>query len=1401
MKPLLNYWFIATSLLLFATNFICGQGITVNQNNFANPQSMVEFLVGNSCLNITNANWSSNTSASYFNQNSSSFAFAEGVVISSGNTQNIQGTYTGQNLSSSTGQNLSDPFLQNLSNQVSGTTVPIRDVAFLEFDFVPLSNFFSFNFIFASNEYGQFQCLSNDIFSFTLTNLSNNTSVNLGIIPQTGQPVGVQTIRNTAFNLNCNSVNPALFGDFHELNPGNSYINMKGNTVTLTASSPLTPNTPYRIRLAIADYGDIEFDSAIFVESGSFITEFDLGNNLTICSGEETTLSVPFNSTFDIQWFFQGNPIVGATNNSLTVNQPGVYAVEIFKDGCFITDSITIGNLNIATPTNLFACSDNSTAFFNITQTTTDNLGLNPAIYQISYYPSLADAQALTNQITNPQLTNFESAGQSIFIRIQNMATGDYCSATPSFQLIIQTPLNSPQTLLENICSGENSTSFNLASLQTTIIDGQVGSFGFSYFNSLQNAQANQGAINPNVTFANTNIPTYWVVIFYANNPSCRQIVEVNFNLFPRPDVDQLDSPQLVCTEFVLPSLTNGNYFTGSNGSGTPLFAGDIIDENGTYFIFNSNSNSDGCTNQSSFEVIIVEKYDPSAEACGSFTLPAPPLGTYYTAPNGPNGNGVETPAGTVFTNNSSTEPLEINLYYYAEIDGVLCVDELIIIIIYPLLLVDQPDDVVACNSYTLPPIQFGNYFADASGTMPLFEGSVINQTSTLYVLRISPENCISSHAFQINIINTNLFTTITACGSFNLPPLTVGNYYSQPGGQGNLIDPSIAITQSQQVYYFANTTISPNCTENLNYNIVINPLAEVDVIESGNFCGQFILPLLNNGTYYRLPGGPNVPNQLALMPFQVIDLSGVDLLPGTYYIYAPPNQFGCPNESSFTISISPFPPTDPVIDKIECEPYTVTTTFGSIYTQPGGPNGSGVLVNSSDVFSEDNTFYMYAIDENTGCEVDKPFNIFYFGIDLPDYQDYTFCDVDNFQLPILSHVPINQGDNYFVNYYWQPNGVDPIPDNFVFNTSGEYTIYVYAENDARFGILCISEKVFTVTISQTLTLPSFAEFNANYCGSFTLPQLPVQSGVTFNYYNSSSFEEANIINPNDYTFNQDGIYTIWVYAKATNNELCNASANFTFRIFPLRETSLPDQIVCVDVTNNLIINPVLLSSGINQSQYLIEWILDGQVVGTGSNFLANQTGTYTVLATRVPQQIAPLCDYVAFQFTLEPSSIAIAEVIVSQPFENIGEATVNILGGFGNYQFTLNGQFTQSSPTFTNLSSGYYEVTITDIKNNCGSVVLPFFILNYPRYFTPNNDGYNDFWNIPNLFLVLENSELFIIDRFGKFIKQIRPTDAGWDGTLHGKQLPSNDYWFILKYKDDTGLPRILKDHFSLIR
>ncbi|HWR93931.1 MAG TPA: T9SS type B sorting domain-containing protein, partial [Flavobacterium sp.] len=162
--------------------------------------------------------------------------------------------------------------------------------------------------------------------------------------------------------------------------------------------------------------------------------------------------------------------------------------------------------------------------------------------------------------------------------------------------------------------------------------------------------------------------------------------------------------------------------------------------------------------------------------------------------------------------------------------------------------------------------------------------------------------------------------------------------------------------------------------------------------------------------------------------------------------------------------------------------------------------------------------------------------------------------------------------------------------------------------------------------------------------------------------------------------------------------------------------------------------------------------------------------------------------------------------VILSEPATITGAVIKELSGhdnsvlieytGIGNYEFSLDGETFQDNPLFTKTNSGAYNAVARD-KNNCGiSNSFLIYVLDYPRFFTPNGDGYNDFWIIKELTL-FTSFELSIFDRFGKLLKQINQNGIGWNGIYEGKNLPADDYWFRLIYNEGKKI----NGNFSLKR
>lgn len=1383
-------------------------------------------------MEVSNISISSNQSVGYFNRNGSTFPLNEGVILRSGNILDTQGPYTGLNMGSITFDGGTDGFLQNLSNTSSGTTASLTDLAFLEFDFVSISSSFSFDFLFASNDYGQFQCLSNDIFAIELTDLNTSLITNVAVIPTTSNPISVKFIKDSAFNGTCSSTNPDLFSVYNVTNPGSSTLNMRGHTVVLNASSAIIPNNPYRIKMVIADYINFNYDSAVFLTNGSFTKEVDLGPDQTICIGNTTILDTQLDNTYTYQWFQNGNP-VGGNTSTFSVNTPGTYMVEITKDSCTITDTIIFNSLAV-NPINLQSCNTGAASYtFNLTINNETQLGLDNTIYDVIYYASMADLASNT-PITSP--SNFSTvSGQTIYVKIFNTITSEFCTSVYQFDLVINGTVNATQPNDVEICETTGGSTYLLAALDAQVLNGQSG-YNIVYYTFQADAIAGNGAIISSITIPNgTTTATVWIRMQDSTNPSCFDVTSVNIIVNPLPIVDEI-ADVVECSSYILPAITNGNYFTGPNGTGTPLFAGNTIDSSNTYYIY-AGPDANGCFNESSFTAYFIDEYVPILDNCGSFTIPPTPfnIGAFYTAAGGPTGTGTIIPQGTVYTNATQTSIVQ-TVFYYAEVNGVFCRDEQFDINIHPLPLVDSLPDVTYCNTYTLPALTNGNYFTGPGGTgTPYVAGDTITTTQLMYVynsnsyidVNSNTGSCSLETDFQINIIDTSLFTTINSCATYTLPAITFGGYYSAPLGGGTPIDPNIPITTSQVVYYYTNTTLLPNCSDNLNYNITIYTLPNVDSLVGGTFCGEYILPDLTHGNYYTLSGGPSISGQVALNENQVIDLSGNFLAPGTYFIYnevSHTNSDGsittCTNETNFTINITPFPGLEQFINTIECSPYTIATpVVGQIYDQPDGPNGTGAVVSSTTTFNSTQTFYLYYVDPVTNCKIDKKFTKIFKGINLPFVADIKACDI--FKLNTLSpdpllHLAPEPELNYTIEYHLDsPIGAVIDPATYVFDTSNALvpkTICLYAVNSDGYLINCSEARYFTITVSETPVITPIV-FDAEKCGTYVLPTLPTVP------YNIGYFSQPNGVGPitNLTIENTTGApgnpaavsqtYNYYVYATAANNSLCIDEQPFTFTVHPLKDLTLQDGIICVDPITNTLLQSHIIQTGLNPADFTANWFLNGVLMGTGVSYTAEEAGVYTVDFIKLSPEVGTDCNYRSTTVTIVQSSPAVANFTTSPEFDtNNTFITVNVTNGFGNYLFQLEypdgttGAF-QASNIFTNLESGEYFINIIDTLGNCTqNQIGPIYIVNYPNYFTPNGDGIHETWNIFDL-AQQPNSTISIFDRYGKLLKQISPAGIGWDGKYNGQDLPSTDYWFSVEFTTQSNQKSIFKSHFSLKR
>ena len=249
--------------------------------------------------------------------------------------------------------------------------------------------------------------------------------------------------------------------------------------------------------------------------------------------------------------------------------------------------------------------------------------------------------------------------------------------------------------------------------------------------------------------------------------------------------------------------------------------------------------------------------------------------------------------------------------------------------------------------------------------------------------------------------------------------------------------------------------------------------------------------------------------------------------------------------------------------------------------------------------------------------------------------------------------------------------------------------------------------------------------------------------------------------------------------------------------------TLLEEYRLCVDAQGNAIVeefgaaSPPLLETGLPIEGFTFLWSFNGTILPNevGPSIVALQAGTYAVLVTELSSGCS-LETLVLVTPASPPIDYNVGLLNGAFAGEHVIEATAS---GFGSYQFSLDGGGPQDSGIFTGVSPGTHQVTITNIEG-CGSVTVDIGVVDYPRFMTPNNDGYNDLWNIIGIADYDPSARIYIFDRYGKLLKQLSPTSQGWDGSFKGNPMPSSDYWFRVEYLEED-VPKAFTGHFTLKR
>ena len=300
--------------------------------------------------------------------------------------------------------------------------------------------------------------------------------------------------------------------------------------------------------------------------------------------------------------------------------------------------------------------------------------------------------------------------------------------------------------------------------------------------------------------------------------------------------------------------------------------------------------------------------------------------------------------------------------------------------------------------------------------------------------------------------------------------------------------------------------------------------------------------------------------------------------------------------------------------------------------------------------------------------------------------------------------------------------------------------------------------------------------------------QSPDEFRVSYHLSPSDAGQGINALPPE--WLPSPGSLTVYYRVSSLQNPNCyDASRHFELIELPPPTLELPPQALLCEGGNPPLLGPLIPEEGVSY-----QWS-SGE---TSHRISPAEPGSYTLTATRTEGDLqCEISQTVEVIASVPPAidQIRIADLQTSN--------TVTVEPAVqGNFEYALNDGPYQSSPVFEGVPPGSHRLQMRDVWG-CGTLTETITVVGYNTFFTPNGDGYQDLWQISGL-EQLTDPVVYIFDRYGKMIKQLDDTSAGWDGTFNGRPLPATDYWFRLEYEDQDGQrinARYLRTHFSLKR
>jgi gliding motility-associated-like protein len=1304
-------------LLLCVSSFGSAQILSINDS--ADPQSSYDpedliknVMISSSCSTADTFTFQvygapedlTTKSYGYFKTPpGSTFPFEEGVVLTTGSAFPAGNTVNTTDLITSSNGDSGDSDLEAALGQ-SNT----QDATFIKFNFTPLVDAIDFRFIMASEEYdGNTECTYADSFAFLLREVGTSSYTNLAVLPDE-TPVSVRNINDAP---DCRD-NTEYFEGY---DVGNT--NYGGRTKALTASSSVTPGVTYEIKLVVADQGDNAWDSAIFIEGGSFNIGGDLGVDRLIVDGNPGCIGTPITldanltiSGVTFEWFKNGTVIAGETNSTLDVSTDGTYSFNVtLNDGCESTDEVIIEFTTppeITTPPkDILLCETdgNGTEEFDFSSNEALVLGSQAAAnFPISYHTSQANAEGNFNPLTIPYQNTLVT--ETIWMRIADTTQSCYKVVSFGIELRTQPIANTPSfSLCDDSVDGDDTNGiveFDLSTKVSEVLGSQLASdYDVKFY--YDQAAASAGVVGTEITtpIQNTSNPqVIYVRIENKLNVDCFDTTNFQLIVNPRPVVNSEVTLKQCDTD--TDGITNFN-LTEAN----QLISTDYLNETFTYYLTESHAETGLLSDQ----------------------IVTPTTYTNLTPVNSVIYARVETIHGCFRTSKINLvvgatllDPISFQLEYF------VCDDT-------------QVDND---NSNGVAAFDFSDATAQVLAQLPTNQ----NLTVTYYLseadalAEADPIPDISNHRNTTSPNTQNIYVRVdsndvNAC--LGLGHHITLNVDSLPEKQ--IITDYILCSDTNQTSFDLTSKETELIGTQTTPILFSYHLSEQDAINN--------IPIPNPSMY------PNISN------------------PQTIYVRA---QFDPNNNMNLDarecvrtdmhfelqVNLNPilFTP-DPII---KCSDQIATM--------------NDLTQRASQITNSDSSIVLTYFESQQDLDINNSI------LDPTSYTSNTLAKTILVLATATNQcaktIPLELTTILYPNLNANPS---PLEECEIDNNGYDYFDLSLREPEILNGL-------------------NPADFDISYYEDET----DAQSGNTNTIADPTNFENTTILTQN-----------IYVRVKPKLNS-CFRVVPLTLIVNPVPEIDILDRyVICLNkddqvissVTQTFLPTPPI-DTQLSATIYSFQWykgsieevnldpssfIIPG---ATNSSYSPISEGTYTVLATnmasgcRIPASTEVVSSY-------PPETIEVT--VTSELFSDNNILEVSVVGTV-EYEYRLDFGPWQRETLFENVRIGEHTIYVRDLLN-CNEITQKKIVIGYPKFFTPNGDGYHDTWNIVGM-TMKSRSKIYIFDRYGKLLTQISPTGEGWDGTFNGVQLPSSDYWFVLDYEDPvTGKNNQLRAHFTLKR